>query len=184
MVDKIPHSHVALLLQQLKDSYPSRATELREGLLKSGLKEATIAKLLKMKIGKPQLDDMMVPCLAEGHAIRASAMLGERFRFAGSVEDISGHFLSIQEMGALLKKKKFRELVKAQAENWEGCAPATIPFERLSVFSVRSLDDGNLTYIVWPAREASEIEPQFWEYLGHSEARYKNLADYLKHLCA
>jgi hypothetical protein len=183
---KMPHTNlqgtVTALLTQLADGYPARAKDLRLELLKAGFKEAMIEKVLKMKVGKPHAGDLMVPCLANGHLRRASEMLAERLRFAGAIHDIAGHMLSLSEMHALLKKKKFLGIVKAQAENWDGSAPASIPLDRLSVFSVRSMDDGDLTYLVWPI--SADVEPALWEYAGHSETRYENLAAYLKHLCA
>jgi hypothetical protein len=181
MSTKTSPGRVAALLQRLVDTYPQRATEVRQILLQSGLKEAEIAKHLKLKLGRPEPTAQAVPLVAADRSRPPSAMLRERFAFAGAMHDIAGHFLSAKEMADLSKKKRFQEIYRAQAQHWSGSAPATVPPERLSVFSVRSLDDGDLTYLVWPEREGGE--PALWQYAGQSETRYAHLVDYLNYLC-
>jgi hypothetical protein len=52
--------------------------------------------------------------------------------------------------------------------------------ERLSLFSVSSLADGDLAYLVWPIKK---VKPQVWHYLGQSETKYPNLVSYFRFLC-
>jgi hypothetical protein len=173
-------NEVALLLEQLANTYPGRADDVRELLLDAGLTDKEIDKQLRFSLGRPELDVANVPLLAPDKTRPLTAMLKARFNFASAIHDVSEHFLSLKEMSAFSKKQKFKKIFKAQAEHWEGSAPATVPLERLSLFSVSSLDDGDLTYLVWPVKKG---EPQVWKYAGQSETKYTDLAEYLRFLC-
>jgi hypothetical protein len=169
-------------LQRLVDTYPMRATEVGAILLNSGLKPATIEQLLVLKLGRAANDLSDVAVFQAGTRRPLSPMLTARFSFAGAIHDLSGHMLSISDIDQILGKKRLKAVVDSHRQHWEGSAPATVPPDRLSVFSISNLDDDDLTYLVWANQRSHE--PQLWSYSGQHESRYKNLETYLEYLCA
>jgi hypothetical protein len=174
--DQVTH-----LLRQLVDSYPARASNIRSMLEQSGLKAATIDQLLLLKTGRVTKGVADLATLSPETRSALSPMLAARFAFAGAIHDLSGHMLSTKEIEQTVTKKRFKAIVESHAQHWEGSAPATYPHDRLSLFSIGSLDDANLTYLVWA--NSRSREPQLWAYSGQHEDRYENLAEYVEFLC-
>jgi hypothetical protein len=181
MATKICPEAIAALLDQLVASYPTRAQEVKRMLVDAGLTEAQIAKHIKLKVGKRETGAPLLSMVEVGTTRPLSPMFAERFSHAGAMHDVTGHFLSQKEILGLLTKRLFRSTFEAQRENWDSSAPATIPPGRLSVVSIQSLADGDLTYLVWPNRDG--LEPELWQYAGQHEEKHRDLASYLRHLC-
>lgn len=170
---------VTALLDELVRSYPDRAQEVRRLLAGSGLTDAEIARHLSAKVSRAAAATSSVPTLVDGVSRPMTAMLAQRFAFAGTVQDLV-RLLDLREMATVPGRAAFRRAFEAQSLHWAGSAAAVVPGERLSILSVRSLDDGDLAYLVWPERDGPE--PAVWEYAGQSESRFDDLAAYLRHL--
>lgn len=176
--DDDARTDIAALLSRLVDSYPRRARELRRDLAAAGLERLDIAQSL---VRKPARPIQSIPLVATGLTHPLTPMILARFEFAAAIHDLEVHLLDPTEMAAVLASEQFLEVFTSQAENWEGSAPASVPPDRVSIFSIQSLDDGDLTYLVWP--ENSTTEPALWKYSGQSETTFTDLRGYLTFLC-
>ena len=165
-------------LDELVRTYPQCAGEVRALLADSGLTETEIDKHLVLRVGRTIALDGGLPTLDPNHRRAATPMLAERFAFGGALHDLTIHLFSPKEMADLARKKAFRRHYEAQRVQWDGSAPAAFPPDRLSLFAAQSIDDGDVTYLGWPARDGKE--PAVWEYWGHNETRHRDVAAYLR----
>ena len=136
-------------------------------------------------ISPPQAFDKGVPTLARGKYQAVTPMLAVRFEFAGTWANAfpGERWLGISDMRKVWRDKAIREQIDQRREYWEGCAPATYPRSRLSLFSVsEGPDEESEVYLVWP--EEPGAEPSVAWYIGGSGQDYPHLAAYLNDLIA
>jgi hypothetical protein len=122
-----------------------------------------------------------IPLLEKGEYRDATPQLQERFSSAGRVEDAwAGQaWLGLSDMEAAWSDPGILEQVRNRQDNWEGSAPAAVPWDRLTLFGVNR-EEFEETYLVWP--ESRSAEPEVWVYLSQAESRYPDLRTYLEHL--
>ncbi|MGG3283892.1 hypothetical protein [Paenibacillus solani] len=83
----------------------------------------------------------------------------------------------------MMDKEDVIDAYEAHKEDWGDSAPATFPLSQLSLLAYASIEDGNIAYLVWPySGNGKELEQEVWTYVGHSESRFRNLAEFLESL--
>lgn len=171
---------VSDLLSQLVSTYPQRAQQTRDILRQAGLTEAEIDKYVKLKKSKPKLPVGDIPTLDAKKQRPATPMLKARFEYAAAIHDVANHFLSLEEIAKHHLNPRFTEIFESQQKHWRGSAPATVSPDRLSLFCIQSLADGDVTYLVWP--KSGALEPELWRYSGQHERKYKDLSNFLQQI--
>lgn len=161
------------LLIRLKDDFPIACKRVNRLLEKSGDETQSFTQSLSESdtLGR-------VPTLDSQTQRPMSAMLRSRFRFCGRWRRLGEVWLSLSQMETVTRNRQFRKHFRSKKEYWEGSAPATIPLNRLSVFSVGSHAQGDYTFLVWPSN-STDSEPELWCYSGQSEMRFKDLESFL-----
>ncbi|MEM7477843.1 MAG: hypothetical protein AAF483_22890 [Planctomycetota bacterium] len=161
------------LLAKIRDNFERDAKLLNADLAEMGLEPEKYTQSLDEPVRIKNL-----PTLEQGTRRLISPMLKERFAFCGRWRRFGEIWLSAEQMETVCRNRQFKRNFRIQKEEWENSAPAIIPPNRLTVYSVSSHDDGDYTYLVWPERQNGE--PQLWRYQSQSETQFKNLQEFLE----
>lgn len=122
-----------------------------------------------------------IPTLDRRSVRKTSAMLAERFPFAGrwSNASIAETWLSLADMRKAATSRIVRKRVKCFRDYWDESAPATYPDRQLSLFSADQYGE-SCVFLVWPIRDGDE--PRIATYLGQGETWFDDLHAYLRFL--
>jgi hypothetical protein len=171
-----PGGRIPTLIDRLVATYPARSGEVRTLLTSSGVDPDLVNLILRPKLGRPPQDLKELPTLNPKVSRKPSPQLRARFERAGTINELGCTMLSVAEMKKVHHSEQLHEVLASQAEKFPDSAAGSVDPERVSVFAVSSLEDGEIDYLVWPKATG---EPEIWSYCGEHEQRHKDLASYL-----
>lgn len=122
-----------------------------------------------------------VPTLKKGFFQPMTAMLNDRFNYAGcwKMADSGHDWLSLSQMENAVNDDSVRKRYEELLEFWEDCPLVGIPHERISIFGMHPLQ-GEEIYLLWPSTDF--VEPAILSYTGNFETRHVNFRGYLETL--
>ena len=167
------------LLQQWLHNAPTRATAVASILRSAGLDDVTVARELRVRIGKADPVRRDVPTFDPAVTRPATAMLQQRFALAGTIRDSTDVWPSVADMPKAMRRAPVLRAVRSMTQHWEGSVPRTYPPSRVSLFGLtNNADDGGLTLLLWPA--TGRHEPRVFVYSGQSEQQFASLNEFLR----
>ena len=166
------------LLIKIRDEFDLAAACMNKLLIESGLEPVTCSQTLG-----PVAHVTDLPTLDVSTRRSVTPALSRRFAFCGRWRRFDEVWLSVKQMETVARNRDFKRHFKAKQQHWNESAPAVIPPDRLSVFSVSSHAEGDYTFLVWPD-SSRVVEPELWRYHGQSESRFKNLEAFLRWVAA
>lgn len=131
---------------------------------------------LKLHVSPPQPVSKL-PTFDKSAEISPSAMLRERFEYAGEIQRAGEVWLAPEQMKKQLGTQELRIFHQSLREHWDASAPMQYDDSILGLFAVSLGADMGLTYLVWCNGNYSE--PQLWLYTGMEEKRFANLVEFL-----
>lgn len=171
---------ITATLDKLRDTFIQREKDSVHRVFGANWLEEVCANDFYLKISIPEPIDLGI-LMIDGRTRRSpSPMLKERYEYCGDWNESGQLCLAAPSTAKVIQKsKEFKSIFKSQKDHWGNSAPALISSDRLSLLGASSLEDGDVSYLVW--KEHVE-EPEVWIYNSQNEQKFDSLLDYLNWL--